>query len=137
MRDPCAEAEDDPFAATAGLGIVLSATAAGTAGRSLIFAADGAVAAPDWLVLCETGAAGDGNVRQLRFRRAPAGKGRAARVRGRAYAVLFARFADPAGLEGYADALSRGEKNSRGHSGRSARVAGGAGAPLALRAASS
>ena len=137
MRDPCAEAEDDPFAATAGPEIVLSATAARTAGRSLIFAADGAVAAPDWLVLCETGAAGDGTCANFGFAARLPGKAEPREFVSRAYAVLFARFADPAGLEGYADALSRGERDSRGHSGRSARVAGGAGAPLALRAASS
>ena len=57
MQDPCAEAEDDPFAPQDGPEIVLSAAAGRNAGKHLIFPADGAIAAPDWLVLCETRAA--------------------------------------------------------------------------------
>jgi hypothetical protein len=57
MQDPCAEAEGDPLASQDGPEIVLSAAAGRVAGKSLIFAADGAIAAPDWLALCETSAA--------------------------------------------------------------------------------
>jgi hypothetical protein len=110
MRDLCAEAEDDPFAEVAGPEIVLSATAAKIAGRSLIFAADGAVASPDWLVLCETGAAGDGAGANFGFAARLPGKAEPRAFVSRAYAVLFARVADQGGLDGYAGALSRGER---------------------------
>ena len=110
MRDPCAEAEDDPFSIASGPEIVLSATAARTVGRSLIFAADGAVAAPDWLVLCETRAAGDGAVADFGFAARLPGKAEPRAFVSRAYVVLFARLPDPIGLEGYAGALTRGEK---------------------------
>jgi hypothetical protein len=108
LRDPCAEAEDDPFSSPAGSEIVLSATAAAIAGRSLIFACDAALAAPDWLVLCETHAARDGAGAVFGFvERLPGQADHRDFVR-RAYAVLFARVADPAGLDHYAGALSRG-----------------------------
>jgi len=57
LQDPCAEAEDDPFSPQDGPEIVLSAAAGRAVGKSLMFAADAAIAAPDWLVLCETSAA--------------------------------------------------------------------------------
>lgn len=108
MQDPCAEAEDDPFVTEPRSEIVLSAFAAEPVGRSLAFAADDQIAAPDWLVLCETHSARDGSGAVFGF---------AARLPGavsdrdfvyRAYAVLFARAADPAGLDHYAGALTRG-----------------------------
>lgn len=57
MQDPCAEAEDDFLAPKDGPEIVLSAGAGRKIGKHLVFPADAAIAAPDWLVLCETRAA--------------------------------------------------------------------------------
>jgi hypothetical protein len=57
MQDPCAQAEDDFLAPKDGPEIVLSAGAGRKVGKHLIFPADAAIAAPDWLVLCETRAA--------------------------------------------------------------------------------
>jgi hypothetical protein len=108
MQDSCAEAEEDPFFTGAAPEIVLSALAAGTSGRSLIFAADGAVAAPDWLVLCETHAARAGAGAVFGFAERLPGKAEHREFVDRAYSVLFARAADTAGLDHYARALSRG-----------------------------
>jgi hypothetical protein len=110
MRDPCGEAEDDPFARAGGAEIVLSASAARTVGRNLIFAADGAVAAPDWLVLCQTRARGDGAGAAFGFAARLPGNAEHGEFVRQAYAILFARAADQAGLDHYAGLLSRGQQ---------------------------
>jgi hypothetical protein len=113
MQDPCAEAEDDPFVTEPRAEIVLSAAAAEAAGRSLAFAADDRIAAPDWLILCETHPAQDGRGAIFGFAARLPGEADDRGFVYRAYAVLFARAADAAGLDHYAGVLTRGEM-SRG-----------------------
>jgi len=116
MRDICAEAEDDPLQGPASSEIVLSASAGRKAGRSVIFAADAAIAAPDWLVLCETRPARAGHGAEeggeegavFGFVRRLPGGGEPREFVRLAYSVLFAREADSAGLDHYARRLSGG-----------------------------
>ncbi|MBB4197658.1 hypothetical protein GGD83_001450 [Rhodoblastus sphagnicola] len=114
MRDACAEAEDDPFVTRAAPEVVLSAGAAKTAGRSVIFASDGAVAAPDWLVLCETRAAREGAGAVFGFARRLPGAAEPREFARLAHAVLFARAATPAELDHYAGEVSRRAMSRQG-----------------------
>lgn len=111
LQDPCAEAEDDPFVSGPRCEIVLSAAAAEAAGLSLAFAADDQIAAPDWLILCEIRPALDGRGAVFGFAARLPGETDDRDFVSRAYWILFARVADPAGLDHYAEQLTRGAMN--------------------------